>query len=83
MIVLNKQENIYKEIDLKFYLYWYKMLELNSTIVNKLRNMNFETLEDLDIIEEKTKSIRQVWSNSDRLKPYYCYYSVEYLSESG
>lgn len=58
------------------------ILELNKTINDKFKSTKFETIEDLEIFNEKIKSIRVVFKDSDRLRLRDIYYIIEYLGDS-
>lgn len=55
------------------------ILDLNSTINDKIKSMKFETIEDIEIVSEKIRSIRNVWRESDRLRIRDFYYIVEHF----
>lgn len=58
-----------------------KVEELNSTIYRKLKSINIETFEDIDIIFAKMRMIRNFWRNSDRYHVRKIYYLIEKISE--
>ena len=58
-----------------------KVEELNSSIYRKLKSINIETFEDIDIIFAKMRMIRNFWRNSDRYHVRKAYYLVEKISE--
>lgn len=58
------------------------ILDLIQTIGDKFKNMNIETLEDIEIILEKIKSIRSVYKDSDRMRLRELYYVTEQFSNT-
>jgi hypothetical protein len=58
------------------------ILDLNQAITDKFKKIDIETLEDIEIIFEKIKAIRNVYRDSDRLKVRECYYITEHFSNS-
>ncbi len=58
-----------------------KVEELNSAIYRKLKSINIETFEDIDIIFAKMRMIRNFWRNSNRYHVRKAYYLVEKISE--
>jgi hypothetical protein len=58
-----------------------KVEELNLTIYRKLKSINIETFEDIDILFAKMRMIRNFWRNSDRYHVRKIYYLIEKISE--
>ena len=58
-----------------------KVEELNSAIYRKLKSINIETFEDIDVLFAKMRMIRNFWRNSDRYHVRKIYYLVEKISE--
>jgi hypothetical protein len=55
------------------------ILDLNDCINTKFKNMEFETLEDMEIAYEKISTIGKVFSGSDRLRIDGIRYAMQYL----
>jgi hypothetical protein len=58
-----------------------KVEELNLAIYRKLKSINIETFEDIDILFAKMRMIRNFWRNSDRYHVRKIYYLIEKISE--
>ena len=59
-----------------------KMLELNRVISNRVKDFPVENIEDMEIIYQKIKSIREIWRNSSRFPAAnQIYYALEYISD--
>ena len=58
-----------------------KVEELNSAIYRKLKSINIETFEDIDIIFAKMRMIRSFWRTSERYHVRKAYFLVEKISE--
>jgi hypothetical protein len=57
------------------------LLELNTIICNKIKSLELENIEDMDIAIEKINSIRNIWRNSPRFtKIKKLYYAIENFS---
>jgi hypothetical protein len=55
------------------------LLELNVIITNKFVSYDISSIEDLDIILEKMRSIRNTFKGSDRYKMSRCHDIIEYI----
>ena len=59
-----------------------KMLELNRVISNRVKDFPVENIEDMEIIYQKIKSIREIWRNRSRFPAAdQIYYALEYISD--
>ena len=60
-----------------------KIIEINNTIANRIKEFPIENIEDMEVIFQKIRSIRSIWQNGERFQyARKAYYLIEYIGDA-